>query len=138
MNNVSITGNLVRDPDIRYTSGEQSTCVARYVLAVNRRYKKEGQPTADFIPCLSLGKNGEFAEQYFHKGMKVAVTGHIQTGSYVNKDGNKVYTTDVLVDYQEFLEPKQQDHPRPVPEHTAQEAFMDLPEDSELGEMPFR
>ena len=99
-------GRLVADPEIRYSQGAESTCIARYRLAVDRKYKKDGEQTADFINCVAFGKNGEFAEKYLHKGTKVIVIGRIQTGSYTNKDGHKVYTTDVMVEEQEFAESK--------------------------------
>ena len=106
MNKVIEIGRLVREPEIRYSQGASSTCVARYTLAVDRKFKQEGQPNADFINCIAFGKLGEFAEKYLHKGVKIAVTGRIQTGSYTNKDGQKVYTTDVVVEEQEFCESK--------------------------------
>ena len=106
MNKVELCGRLTNDPEVRYSQGEKSTAIARYTLAVDRRFKQEGQPTADFIPCVAFGKNGEFAEKYLHKGTKVIVIGRIQTGSYTNKDGHKVYTTDVMVEEQEFAESK--------------------------------
>jgi single-strand DNA-binding protein len=106
MNKVILMGRLTKDPDIRYTSGENSTAVARYSLAVDRRYKRDGEPTADFINCVVFGKSAEFAEKYLHKGTKLVITGRIQTGSYTNKDGVKVYTTDIMVEEQEFAESK--------------------------------
>ena len=100
-------GRLTRDPEIRYSQGEQSTAVARYTIAVDRRFRRDGdQQTADFINCVAFGRQGEFAEKYFRKGIKIAITGRIQTGSYTNKDGQKVYTTDVIVEEQEFAESK--------------------------------
>ena len=108
MNKTQLIGRLTRDPDIRYTQGENSMCIARYTLAVDRRYKAQngdGQD-ADFIPCVAFGKSGEFVEKYFRKGLKVGVVGRIQTGSYTNKDGVKVYTTEVVVEDQEFVENK--------------------------------
>ncbi|MBQ6442291.1 MAG: single-stranded DNA-binding protein [Lachnospiraceae bacterium] len=109
MNKVILMGRLTRDPDVRYSAGEQSTAVARYTLAVDRRGRRnndDGQQTADFINCVAFGRAGEFAEKYFHKGIKIAITGRIQTGSYTNKEGQKVYTTDVVVEEQEFAESK--------------------------------
>lgn len=109
MNKVILMGRLTRDPEVRYTQGEQPMAIARYSLAVDRRFARnnqEGQQTADFISCVAFGKNGEFAEKYLHKGTKIAVEGRIQTGSYTNKDGVKVYTTDVVVESQEFAESK--------------------------------
>lgn len=107
MNKVTLMGRLTADPEVRYTQGDQPMCIASYRLAVERRGKKvEGQQNADFISIKAFGKGGEFAEKYLHKGMKVAVSGHIQTGSYTRQDGQKVYTTDVIADEQEFCESK--------------------------------
>lgn len=105
MNFTALIGRLTKDPDVRYTQTDKPLCIARYTLAVDRRNKNDGQ-TADFISCVAFGKNGEFTEKYLKKGTKIAVTGHIQTGNYTNKDGQKVYTTDVVVDSQEFAESK--------------------------------
>ena len=106
MNKVILIGRLTRDPEVRYTQGNEPMCIARYTLAVDRKYKKEGEQDADFISCVAFGKNGEFAEKYLHKGMKIAATGRIQTGSYTNKDNQKVYTTDIVVEEHEFVESK--------------------------------
>ena len=106
MNKVIIMGRLTRDPEIRWSQGDNSTCIARYTVAVDRKIKRDGEANADFISCIAFGKSGEFAEKYLHKGTKVVITGRIQTGSYTNKDGNKVYTTDVVVEEQEFAESK--------------------------------
>ena len=106
MNKTVLMGRLTADPQVRYSQGDNATAVARYTLAVNRKFKKDGEPTADFIPCVVFGRSAEFTEKYFRKGMQVAVSGRIQTGSYTNKDGNKVYTTDVVVEEQEFAESK--------------------------------
>lgn len=107
MNKVILMGRLTRDPEVRYTQGDNQMAIARYTLAVDRRFNRSGdENTADFIPCVAFGKSGEFAERYFRKGTKVVVTGRIQTGSYTNKDGVKVYTTDVVVEDQEFAESK--------------------------------
>ena len=107
MNKVNLIGRLTSAPEVRYTHGDQPMCIASYRLAVERRGKKvEGQQNADFISIKAFGKGGEFAEKYLHKGMKVAVSGHIQTGSYTRQDGQKVYTTDVIADEQEFCENK--------------------------------
>lgn len=107
MNKVVLMGRLTRDPEVRYTQGENSMCIARYTLAVDRRFSRnnnnDGQ-NADFIPCVAFGKAGEHAEKYYRKGIKVAVSGRIQTGSYTNRDGVKVYTTEVIVEDQEFAE----------------------------------
>ena len=107
MNKVILMGRLTRDPDVRYTTGERSSTIARYTLAVDRRRRaNDGEQTADFISCVAFDKSAEFAEKYLKQGTKVVITGRIQTGSYVNKDGNKVYTTDVVVEEQEFAESK--------------------------------
>ena len=105
MNKIILTGRLVKDPEIRYSAGENPTAVVRYTLAVDRLVKREGEPTADFIRCVAFGKPAAFAEKYLTKGIKIAVTGRIQTGCF-NKNGNKVYTTDVIVESQEFCESK--------------------------------
>ena len=106
MNRVILMGRLVRDPEIRYSQGEKSTAVAKYSLAVPRKFKRDGEQECDFINCVAFGKLGEFAEKYLRKGIKIAIVGRIQTGSYTNKDGQKVYTTDVVVEEQEFSESK--------------------------------
>ncbi|RDU22192.1 single-stranded DNA-binding protein [Anaerosacchariphilus polymeriproducens] len=106
MNKVILMGRLTRDPDVRYSQGDNAMAIARYVLAVDRRFKREGEATADFINCVAFGRNGEFAETYLRKGTKIAITGRIQTGSYTNKDGQKVYTTDIVVEEHEFAESK--------------------------------
>lgn len=103
MNKCIFVGRLVRDPEMRYAEGS-GTAIARYTLAIDRFPKKEGQPSADFISCIAFGKNAEFAEKHLIKGMKILVEGHIQTGSYTNKDGQKVYTTDCIVEKHEFVE----------------------------------
>ena len=106
MNKVILMGRLTRDPDVRYSQGESATCVARYSLAVDRRFSRNEENSTDFINIVAFGKAGEFAEKYLHKGTKVLVTGRIQTGSYTNKEGQKVYTTDVVAEDQEFAESK--------------------------------
>ena len=108
MNKVILMGRLTRDPEVRYSQGERAMAIARYTLAVDRRYRKAGKAETDFISCVSFGKNAEFAEKYLKKGLKILVSGRIQTGSYVNKDGQKVYTTDVVVEDQEFADSKNQ------------------------------
>lgn len=102
MNKTLLIGRTTKDPDIRYTQSEQPMTIARFNLAVDRRFKKEGEQSADFISCVAFGKTAEFIEKYVFKGTKIAVEGRIQTGSYTNKDGNKVYTTDVVVEQVEF------------------------------------
>ena len=105
MNKVILMGRLTRDPEVRYSQGDNAMAVARYTLAVDRRFNRNNDDqTADFISCVAFGRSGEFAEKYLHKGTKIAITGRIQTGSYTNKDGVKVYTTDVVVEDQEFAE----------------------------------
>ena len=110
MNKAILMGRLTRDPEVRYSQGESPMAIARYTLAVDRRFSRNNggnnEQSADFINCVAFGKAGEFAEKYFHKGIKIAVSGRIQTGSYTNKDGQKVYTTEVVVEDQEFAESK--------------------------------
>ena len=108
MNKVILMGRLTRDPDVRYSAGENSTAVARYTLAVDRRFRRDGDSgsSADFIGCVAFGRSAEFAEKYLRQGTKIVITGRIQTGSYTNRDGQKVYTTDVVVEDQEFAESK--------------------------------
>ena len=106
MNKVILMGRLTRDPEVRYSAGENSMAIARYTLAVDRRFKRDGEATADFIGCVAFGRQAEFAERYFRQGIRIVVTGRIQTGSYTNRDGVKVYTTDVVVEEQEFAESK--------------------------------
>ena len=139
--------NLVRDPEIRHTQGENSMAVARFTLAVSRKKKNaDGQYESDFINCVSFGKQAEFAEKHFLKGMKIAVIGHIQTGSYTKRDGSKVYTTDVMVEEQEFCEkPKMENHNTyyggddltGTPASQLNEGFMNVPEGVEDEGLPF-
>ena len=137
MNKVILMGRLTADPEVKYSSGENATAYGRYTLAVDRRFKREGEPTADFIRCVVFGKSAEFANNYFHKGTKIAVDGRIQTGSYTNKDGQKVYTTDVVVENQEFAESKSSGEssggssPSAIPE-----GFVNIPDGID-DEMPF-
>lgn len=129
MNKVILMGRLTKDVETRY-SGEMA--IARYSLAVDRKFKREGEPTADFINCVAFGKNGEFAEKYLHKGMKIAVTGRIQTGSYKDKDGKTVYTTDIVVEEHEFCESKgTQGNTK-----TDADGFMSIPDNVD-DELPF-
>ena len=137
MNKVVLMGRLTREPDIRYSQNDSSMAIARYTLAVDRRYKKDGEQTADFISCVCFGKSAEFIEKYCHKGTKLVVEGRIQTGSYTNKDGQKVYTTDVFVEQQEFAESKSAssasgDTSKP----TDSDGFMEIPDDAP-DELPF-
>ena len=106
MNKVILMGRLTRDPEVRYSAGENALAIARYTLAVDRRFRRDGEATADFISCVSFGRTAEFAEKYFRQGLKIIVSGRIQTGSYTNNSGQKVYTTDVVVEEQEFAEGK--------------------------------
>ena len=137
MNKVILMGRLTKDPDVRYSQGQEATCIARYTLAVDRMKTKNNQdPGADFISCVAFGKRGEFAEKYLKKGMKVAITGRIQTGSYDAKDGHKVYTTDVVVEEHEFCE-KREGAAAPVEtQPTADDGFMNIPDDIQ-EELPF-
>ncbi len=106
MNKVILMGRLTRDPEVRYSQGDSASAVARYTLAVDRRFRRDGEASADFINCVVFGKQAEFAERYLRQGVKIAVTGRIQTGSYTNRDGQRVYTTDVVIEEQEFAESK--------------------------------
>ena len=144
MNKVILMGRLTRDPEVRYSAGENALAIARYTLAVDRRFRRDGEANADFINCVAFGRNGEFAEKYLHKGTKILAEGRIQTGSYTNKDGVKVYTTEVVVENQEFAESKnaqgnggyanagQSASPAPMP---ADDGFMNIPDGIE--ELPF-
>ena len=140
MNKVILMGRLTRDPEMRNSNGESNTAIARYTLAVDRRYKREGEAGADFISCVAFGRSAEFAEKYFRQGLKVIVTGRIQTGSYTNKEGQKVYTTDVVVEENEFAESKKSDDnapaysaPTPMP---GGNGFMNIPDGID-EELPF-
>lgn len=138
MNKVILMGRPTKNPEVRYSQGEKSTAIARYTLAVDRRFKRDGDQTADFIGCVAFGKSAEFAEKYFRQGIKVVVTGRIQTGSYTNKDGQKVYTTDVVVEDQEFAESKatsQQNQKNNAPVSDS-DGFMNIPDGID-EEMPF-
>ena len=141
MNKAILMGRLTRDPEVRYSqsnSGDGQMAIARYTLAVDRRFNRNGDQNADFIGCVAFGKSAEFAEKYLKQGTKIAVTGRIQTGSYTNKDGNKVYTTDVVIEEQEFAESKAasgqtsgggyQPAGRPEPSNAGTEGFMSIPE----------
>ena len=148
MNKVILMGRLTRDPEVRYSQGERSMAIARYTLAVDRRGSKnnsDGQPTADFINCIAFDKRGEFAEKYFRQGMRVLISGRIETGNYTNRDGQKVYTTDAIVDEQEFADSKNAGNggngggtaaaPAPSP---IGDGFMNIPDGlDELDGLPF-
>lgn len=137
MNKVIIIGRFTRDPEIKYSTGENATATARFSLAVNRRFKnKEGNYDADFINCVAFGKTAEFIEKYFTKGMAIGITGRIQTGSYTNKEGQKVYTTDVVVEETEFVESKNKGTSDNVPNNNAN-SNSDFEETISDDEMPF-
>lgn len=145
MNKAILMGRLTRDPEMRFSQGvDQQTTIARYTLAVDRRFKQEGQQNADFIGCVAFGRAAEFAEKYLRQGTKVVVTGRIQTGSYTNREGQKVYTTDVVIEDQEFAESKaaaagntgnaaRQQAPPPA---TDSDGFMNIPDGID-EELPF-
>ena len=135
MNKVILMGRLTRDPEVRYGAGENSTAVARYTIAVDRRFKRNGEQNADFIGCVAFGRNAEFAEKYLRQGTKIVLTGRIQTGSYTNRDGQKVYTTDIVVEEQEFAESKsaagngdQGNYIRPSSSASDVDGFMNIPD----------
>ena len=151
MNKVILMGRLTRDPEVRYTPGENSFAIARYTLAVDRKIRKDGDATADFINCVVFGRSAEFVEKYFRKGLKITIEGRIQTGSYTNRDGQKVYTTEVVVEDQEFAESKASSdsyaaaHPRteaapatsmPSPSAASADGFMNIPDGID-EELPF-
>ena len=141
MNKVILMGRLTRDPEVRYS---QALAIARYTLAVDRRFQRRdnsgNEQTADFISCVAFGRNGEFAEKYLKQGTKIAITGRIQTGSYTNKDGNKVYTTEVVVEEQEFAESKNAsgNNDRPAPGNASADGFMDIPTGLTGNDLPFK
>ncbi|UWI19220.1 MAG: Single-strand binding protein family protein [Bacteriophage sp.] len=138
MNKVILMGRLCADPEVRYSQNQNQTAVARYRLAVDRRFKREGEQTADFISCVAFGKAAEFAEKYLRQGTKIAITGRIQTGSYTNREGQKVYTTDVVVEEQEFAESKgaSGNIEGSAPQATDPDGFMSLPDGID-EELPF-
>lgn len=147
MNKAVLMGRLTRDPDVTYSNGANGQmAIARYTLAVDRKFKRDGEQSADFIRCVAFGKSGEFAEKYFHQGTKIVVEGRIQTGSYVDKDtGKTVYTTDIVVENQEFAESKSasennsnvntQPTPPPMPDNG--DGFMNIPDNVEDSGLPF-
>ena len=136
MNFVALIGRLTDEPKIKYN---EELCIAKYTLAVDRNFKREGENGADFIKCICFGKSAEFAEKHLTKGKKIAITGRIQTGSYENKKGEKVYTTDIIVNNQEFVESKsvetvtRQAEPKPQPK----DDFMDIPDNADESGLPF-
>ena len=136
MNKVELVGRLTKDPEIHYTQGENATCAARFSVAVNRRFKnKEGNYDADFPNVVAFGKSGEFVEKYFHKGDMIQIAGRLQTGSYVNKDGAKVYTTDVIAEEVEFCGSKSENSGNTF-NYSKNDGFMNIPDDSD-EELPF-
>jgi len=150
MNKVILMGRLTRDPEVRYSQGERAMAVARYTLAVDRRVRRNqdgNEQTADFINCVAFDRAGEFAEKYFRQGMRVLISGRIQTGSYTNKDGIKVYTTDIVVEDQEFADSKggapgeggggYQPVSRPAPSSAIGDGFMNIPDGVEDEGLPF-
>jgi single-strand DNA-binding protein len=149
MNKVILMGRLTRDPEVRYSQGENALAIARYTLAVDRRFQRNSDQTADFISCVAFGRSAEFAEKYLKQGTKICITGRIQTGSYTNKDGVKVYTTEVVVEDQEFAESKNAAQnngssssdfsggSRPTPSAASGDGFMSIPEGIE-DELPFQ
>ena len=145
MNRVILMGRLTRDPEVRYSQGENPLAIARYTLAVDRRFRRDGEQSADFIQCVAFGRQAEHAERYYRQGLKVVVSGRIQTGSYTNRDGVKVYTTEVVVEEQEFAESKAssdanaggfQSAPAPAPSAPAGDGFMNIPDGID-EELPF-
>lgn len=140
MNKVILMGRLTRDPELRYSAGENATAIGRYTLAVDRRFKREGDATADFINCVVFGRSAEFAEKYFRQGLRIVVSGHIQTGSYTNREGVKIYTTDVVIEEQDFAERKSAAESRvgaSRPDYPANaDGFMTIPDGID-EELPF-
>lgn len=145
MNKVILMGRLTRDPDVRYSQAAEPLAIARYTLAVDRRFQRKdagnSDQTADFISCVAFGKQGEFAERYLKQGTKIAITGRIQTGSYTNRDGNKVYTTEVVVEEQEFAESKSSasnsGYQGAAPAGDSPDGFMNIPDGIE-NDLPFK
>lgn len=142
MNKVILMGRPIRDPDIRYSNSDnEACCIARLTLAVDRRFQREGDQNADFINCVAFGKTGEFIEKYIHQGTKIVISGRIQTGSYTNKNGQKVYTTDVVIEDCEFAESKksasQEESNKPEASDASSEGFMNVTEDQK-NDLPFK
>lgn len=138
MNKIILMGRLTKDPEVRYSQGNNPMAIARYTLAVDRKFKRDGEPNADFINCIAFGKNGEFAEKYLRKGIKILIEGRWQSGSYTNRDGQKVYTNDCVVESCEFAESKnasQSERPQPAPQ-TDSDGFMQIPDGID-EELPF-
>ena len=143
MNRVILMGRLTRDPEVRYSSGEKSMAIARYTLAVDRGFKRGGdstEQTADFIPCIAFDKAGEFAEKYFRQGMRVLISGRIQTGRYTNKEGQKVYTTEIIIDTQEFADSKGENtggRSKKQEANVDADGFMNIPDGVDDEGLPF-
>jgi len=144
MNRAILMGRLTRDPEVRYSSGEKSMAIARYTLAVDSGFKRGGdstEQTADFIPCIAFDKAGEFAEKYFRQGMRVLISGRIQTGSYTNKEGQKVYTTEVIIDTQEFADSKGENtgggRSKKQEANVDADGFMNIPDGVDDEGLPF-
>ena len=137
MNKVVLMGRLTRDPDVRYSQGETPLAIARYTLAVDRRFKRNGEQDADFINCVAFGRTAEFAEKYLKQGTKMVVSGRIQTGSYTNKDGQRVYTTDVVVEDQEFAESKRASEEAAASAPSAPQPAAAAPTDAMPEPLPF-
>ena len=138
MNHVTLIGRIARDPDIRWTQGNPSTQIARYTLAVDRGVKDQnGNNIADFINCIAFNKAADFAERYLHKGTKIAIEGRIQTGSFTNKDGQKVYTTDVIINRHEFVESAKANEPSNSNDGFVNEGFMSIPDNADDAGLPF-
>ena len=137
MNKVILMGRLTRDPEVRYSQGERSMAIARYTLAIDRRKTQQNSdPGADFINCVAFDRAGEFAEKYFRQGLRVLISGHLQTGSYTNKDGQKVYTTDVIIESQEFADGKR-DGSGTGNRGSRDDGFMDILDNVEDEGLPF-
>ena len=146
MNKVVLVGRLTRDPEVKYSHGDNATAIARFTLAVDRKIKRDNEEAADFISCIDFGRMAEFAEKYFRKGTKIAISGRIQTGSYTNREGQKVYTTEVVIEEQEFAESKaasqqnnsgteqtysgNQQEKQPQQSRTSSDDFMDVNDDN--------
>lgn len=135
MNKIILMGRLTKDPEVRYSQGNNPMAIARYTLAVERKFKRDEEPNADFINCIAFGKNGEFAEKYLHKGIKILVEGRWQSGSYTNRDGQKVYTNDCVVESCEFAESKNANQSERPQLSNSDDGFMQIPDNME--DLPF-
>lgn len=142
MNSVQLIGRLTRDPEVRYSNGETAMAVARFTVAVDRRVKRDSENNADFISCIAFGKTGEVVEKYFRKGQRIALNGRIQTGSYINNEGQKIYTTDVIAENIEFVESKNSSsgydsNSKQDPSQASVDGFMDIPDGVNDEGLPF-